>query len=232
MILELSEIVKQKKEDLIYGLSGKWNHPHRLSVISATGTYTQIIDTRPVRTGFLTAQERTEVIEGNLIPVITRHFVSNVPFRGASPAPIQDQGKFAMMHDALTPWKADCRFGNENTPVKIGTETIQGYTRPNTSSPWTPSTSFASDIIGNMVVSILDGGESPSYGRGADIEASMCSIWVDISYLGLYKEVRRFPWDDPWDSETQIFTDFLADWITDGGLGYSGSTSLEIVFNS
>lgn len=231
--MTLAEVIKSKKAELEDFLEQQafYNHPHRLSEISMTGTDTRIIDTRPVVTG-LTAQERTDVIYGADVPVITRKIIEKIPHIGSDPAPPQAKGEFAMMINPMGPWEARCQNGLDNDDAVIGQTTIVPYTRATTSSPWVAGTPNTFDITGNLVIDILDGGEPPSQGRGADIDASRCKIVVDFQILSIVDFIYRFPWDDPWASETALFTDSLNDWITAGGTGYSGSTDLTLVFTS
>jgi len=236
MLSELSEIVKSKKAELQSFLIAFWNHPHRLSEVSLTGTYTTIVDERSFTGAGLSASVETATLTGSLFTTTTRKLAEKTPFKASLSEISLAQGEIAMMHNALIPWEVFQATGTVNSDVTVGSLVVDDYTRPNTSSPWTLVSSNTFDIDGHFEIGIIDGGDEISGGRGADVDSSRCSISIAIS-AGVYSftvEFFRFPWDDPWSSETTAFSDNLSDWITAGnaanGGGYSGSSSLEAVF--
>jgi len=178
----------------------------------------------------LTAQLRTDVYIGESFPIITRVIIENVIFKSSSPS-IPAKGEISVMHDASTPWRIASEAGLETDPVVIGTTTIEAFSRDSISDPWESVSSYDTDITGNLVFAVTGGGDPTSGGKGTG-DSNKAQLLINISALGIFEYIGRFPWDDPWTSETDIFTDFLDAWILDGGTGYSGSSTLEIFFAS
>lgn len=234
MIDEHLAIIKEKKYDLHSFLQEYWNHPHRLAEISLSGTLTQIEDDR-LKTGAGTsAMVDTLVFTGSLFPKITRKFYDNEPFKsfdGPDPA----KGEITISQNCIYPWRMISNAGHPNDDVTVGTFTRQGFTRTTTSSPWVFRGSSTYDLTGNFECSPINGGDIVSGGRGADIESSKAEINFNISVIGIYETVKRFPWVDPWASDTDVFADWLDDWIANGnatyGGGFSGSSSMSLDFS-
>jgi len=234
MVEEYLAIIKQKKHDLHDFLQGYWNHPHRLTEISLSGYLTQIEDGRDFTGAGTSAFVDTYDYTGSLFPVITRKFYDNEPFKSfAGPEP--SKGEITISQDCLYGWRMISNQGLENDPVTVGTFTRESYTRATIGSPWVLGSTTSYDLIGNLICLPNNGGDVVSGGRGADVDSSKADILIDISIMGLFTTIGRFPWNDPWASETDAFTDFLNDWIANGnaayGAGFSGSCSMSLDFS-
>ena len=235
MVKEYLAKIKEKKHDLHDFLQSYWNHPHRLAEISLSGTLTQIEDGR-LKTGAGTSTFMdTLVFTGSLFPVITRKFYENQPFKTSGSGPQPTKGEITISQNCIYPWRMISNAGHPNDDVTVGTFTREGFTRTTTSDPWVSGGSSTYDLTGNFICLPNNGGDVVSGGRGADIESSKAEINFNISVIGIYETVKRFPWVDPWASDTDVFTDWLDDWIANGnatyGGGFSGSSSMSLDFS-
>jgi len=235
MVEEYLAKIKEKKHDLHDFLQYYWNHPHRLAEISLSGSLTQIEDGRQFTGAGTSAFMDTYDYTGSLFPVITRKFYENQPFKTSGSGPQPAKGEITISQNCIYGWRMISNQGNPNDDVTVGTFTRESYTRATTGDPWVLGSTTSYDLTGNFICLPNNGGDVVSGGRGADIATSKADILIDISIMGLYTTIGRFPWTDPWASEVDAFTDFLDDWIANGnatyGAGFSGSCSMSLDFS-
>ena len=238
---ELSDLVKSKKAAIFDFLQGDTttylNHPHRLASVSMSGTRTKVEDTRLFSSAgsAYVAYVTTEYVDGSLLTPWTRMFDGKTPVHSATLSdalPTPGDGEIYLMHRTGRPWYIYQVGVTSPANTLIGTRTTDTYTRSNLSDPFAFSSTYSEDITGSIsALTISGGGNTVSGGRDTD-PSSKSQIYTTA--MGVTSSIYRFPWNDPWDSETDVFSDDLAAWIAAGntayGAGYSGSCSLSLDF--
>lgn len=231
------------------------NHPHRLPVIRVTGTLDYEYDERAIATG-LGAQKITVNVDFSALSEWTRVFNEKIPVVKSGPnqkvAPT-DQGEFNVTQSLVRGypdysshfWRFIFVLGDLYDSVKIGEETVTNYTREDTDTDiWDPVDETVIDIDAAWFPSLSSlGGDPVSGGRGADNEEN--SVGISVKAVGNFNSpvfeifesvvVYRLPWEDPWENESELFSDALADFITAAnaysGGGWSGSTTMALEFS-
>ena len=131
-------------------------------------------------------------------------------------------------------------IGEEYEPVKVGEKIRKTYERDHVTDPWTETSSTTTDIMMSYAPFFGGGGAPLSGGRGADNEANSADIrgefTVNVDVFIPYRDTTffRLPWEDPWENESDVFTDDLADYIAAGNADdpgcWSGSTTMTLEF--
>jgi hypothetical protein len=216
-----------------------YNHPHRLAEISTSGSLSYIIDEREFTSPGNYAKLYDFDIDFSDMPAWTRLLWQKNGYPGIGSVPVSN-GEFGWLHRPLYFWRAEVVYGSTPSAVKIGTCTQTNYSRPTADDPWEEDSSDTTDIDGYFQFFLLSGGGGGAFdGR----EGLPCEISFSGSFDGtnsfklpnLNALIERFPWDDPWASESAAFSDAFDDHLdtenaADGG-GHSGSCSLELVFS-
>jgi hypothetical protein len=227
------------------------NHPHRLPVLRLTGTLDYEYDERAIATG-LGAQKTTVNVDFSALSEWTRVFNEKIPVVKSGPnqkvAPT-DQGEFNVTQSFtdFSPrfWRFVFVLGDLFNSVKIGEQTVTSYQRDTDTDPWVFVDETVTDIEGTWFPSLSSlGGDPVSGGRGADndensvgISADGFSIYASLDPFEIFQSVvvYRLPWEDPWENESELFSDALTDYIAAAnaysGGGWSGSTTMALEFS-
>lgn len=231
------DVIKSKKNAAHAFFIGDnyFNHPHRLASVGLSGSMIKIADGRLSSSAGLEASLITSTYTGSLYPEVVRRLFEKDPVIETMANALPAKGEICMGHLLAFPWRIYVQHGPLNDSVTVGTRTDQRYTRSTMGSPWVAGSLFTYDITDMLQCSITGGGSPTSGGRDAEDDTEKASILIAMYEPAISGTIKRFPWDDPWASETGIFTDHLAAWIAAGnaihGAGYSGSCSLSLDFN-
>ena len=249
LISRKNEEFKDKKENLInWAGQSRYNHPHRLTGISVSGSFDYTIDERDFTSPGTSADLYVYDIDFSLANSAERIFIDKFPWRGSTPPVEPDADEVVLAHQPLEGmWEIIPSYGaNGIRPTRevVGTLTVTPYTRPTTGDPWVAGTPVETDMEFSFGMFISGGGEPASGGRGDDSSDEETQITFSDSWIGTGASnlpdfgvvLGRLPWDDPWSSETAEFSTILSDFISaantaDGG-GHSGSTTLSLDFTS
>jgi hypothetical protein len=231
------------------------NHPHRLPVLRLTGSLDYEFDETAIATG-LGAQKITVNVDFSALSEWTRVFNEKIPVVKNGPnqkvAPT-NQGEFNVTQSLVRDfpdysphfWRFIFSIGDFFDSVKIGEQTVTNYQRDTDTDPWVFVDETVTDIEGEWSPSLSSlGGDPVSGGRGADneensvgISADGFSIYASLDPFEIFQSVvvYRLPWEDPWENESELFSDALADFITAQnayyGGGWTGSTSMALEFS-
>lgn len=223
------------------------NHPHRLPVLRLTGSLDYEYDERAIATG-LGAQKTTVNVDFSELSEWTRVFNEKIPVVKSGPnqkvAPT-DQGEFNVTQSFtdFSPrfWRFVFVLGDLFDLVKIGEQTVTNYERDTDTDPWVFVDETVTDIDAAWFPSLSSlGGDPVSGGRGADNEENSVGISVEAVNTSVFEifqsvVVYRLPWEDPWENESELFSDALADYITAQnayyGGGWTGSTTMTLEFS-
>jgi hypothetical protein len=228
------------------------NHPHRLPVLRLTGSLDYEYDERAIATG-LNAQKTTVNVDFSELSEWTRVFNEKIPVVKSGPsqkvAPT-DQGEFNVTQSLVRDfpdysshfWRFVFVLGDLYDSVKIGEQTVTNYTREDTDTDiWDPVDETVTDIDAAWFPSLSSlGGDPVSGGRGADNEENSVGISVkavNTSVFDIFQSVvvYRLPWEDPWENESELFSDALVDYIAAAnaysGGGWTGSTTMTLEFS-
>lgn len=223
------------------------NHPHRLPVLRLTGSLDYEYDERAIATG-LGAQKTTVNVDFSALSEWTRVFNEKIPVVKSGPnqkvAPT-DQGEFNVTQSFtdFSPrfWRFVFVLGDLFDLVKIGEQTVTNYQRDTDTDPWVFVDETVTDIDAAWFPSLSSlGGDPVSGGRGADNEENSVGISVEAVNTSVFEifqsvVVYRLPWEDPWENESELFSDALADYITAQnayyGGGWTGSTTMTLEFS-
>jgi len=223
------------------------NHPHRLPVLRLTGSLDYEYDERAIATG-LGAQKTTVNVDFSELSEWTRVFNEKIPVVKSGPnqkvAPT-DQGEFNVTQSFtdFSPrfWRFVFVLGDLFDLVKIGEQTVTNYQRDTDTDPWVFVDETVTDIDAAWFPSLSSlGGDPVSGGRGADNEENSVGISVEAVNTSVFEifqsvVVYRLPWEDPWENESELFSDALVDYIAAAnaysGGGWSGSTTMALEFS-
>jgi len=233
-IMNNFESVKAAKEAFLVDYIN--NHPHRLEFFKYTGTVNYEFDGRLIDDA-LTASHTVTDIDLSLMDYWPRVYQEELPVIEIG---FPNEGEFTICQEIYTFWRMGLTLGDEYEQVKVGERVTTGYIRYDPEDPWTENSSTTSDIM--MAYKprfIYLGGDPTSGGRGADNEANSVSIEglfdVISSIFVPNGVIYRLPWEDPWDNESDVFTDDLADYIAAGNADdpgcWSGSTTMTLEFS-
>jgi hypothetical protein len=241
-------LVKNKKASMASFLETRfYNHPHRLPSVALSGALTYTVDERSFTAHSSPVNgEVAYVFVFNLTftgtAAYTRIFESRYPWISV-PSGTPAQGEFLISHRHGTYfWRFEIDSGPTLDPEVIGTVTRSKYVY--SSGAWgLDSVDAPQDITLQFTFSISGGGDPTSGGRDDDSDDERATILVTPDLSGTYSDklpefgstnVYRFPWDDPWASETTAFSDIFATHLitknaADGG-GHSGTCSMSLDF--
>ena len=230
------ESVKGQKDNWIEDYIN--NHPHRLEILKYTGTVNYEFDSR-IKDNTYVASHVVVDMDLSLMDHWTRVYFEELPVIQRR---IPNQGEFTCWHQLRYFWSMATENGDAHDQVKIGEKITKTYDRDNFGDPWTENSSTTLDIMMSYRAVAGFGGAPLSGGRGADNQANSCQIrtaWLEegIGIFIPYREgtIFRLPWEDPWDNESDVFTDSLADYIAAGNAVnpgcWSGSTTMALEFS-
>lgn len=232
------ESVKDAKKSFIDDYLNEY--PHRLSSMRLTGTESIEEDRRlqPRFAEALGVEKYNYEIDFSLLPVYTRAFHQKLPV--IEPYnPTTNIRQFSMLHNPNSFWRC-IYYTNTNEvfdlpPIKLGSSTVTEYTRETIEDPWVEGGTYPfEDYYTNWFPYIQPSGGYPwSGGRDEDNDENSISI---ILYGGALtnRPIYRLPWEDPWENESAVFSDALAEYIADQNLtyggGWTGSTTATLEF--
>ena len=210
------------------------NHPHRLDFFKYTGSVNYEFDGRLIEDA-LTASYTVTDIDLSLADHWTRVYQEELPVIEIKRP---NAGEFSIMQQNSTFWRFVVEEGDELAQVKVGERVTTSYSRDDPADPWTEDSSTTTDIMMSYFPNfIYAGGDPTSGGRGADNEENSVSI-LGLIYSSAFIPngvIYRLPWEDPWDNESDVFTDALADYIAAGNADdpgcWSGSTTMALEFS-
>ena len=222
---------KEKKFFLIAGWS---NHPNRLPSITLSGTLTHDDDRRDTEIG-LTATRTVKEIDFTTFTPWVRVYRGKIPLLSL-PTDINGDSEFSIFAPSFAPWSATAKIGG--TPdTTCGTSTFYEYSRATDEDPWVEDSSTPTDIVIAWTPSIDGGGHPVSGGKGADDEDNSIQIsnWPNVFGNISSVAVYRLPWENPWASESALFSatfdDDIDDLNTADGGGHSGSCTFSVSFS-
>lgn len=232
MGLSYYEDFKAKKQ-----LQWEGNHPHRLPALRMSGTLNHE-DDRRVTAGGLTATRTVVDLDFSLMATWTRVFREKVPLLALQTG--LAEGTFGLFHRSAQFWSlwVSNSFGATPATVTIGTTTVYRYTRTTVMDPWVLDTTTTTDYDYQWRPVLFGGGDPSSGGKGPDNEDNSIRITAfqgGFPFLGNVA-VYRLPWEDPWTSESTIYSDAFADGLatrnTASGGGHSGTCSATLHFTA
>jgi hypothetical protein len=245
------EAVKAAKESYIYKHVG--NHPHRVQVIRLTGSINYVYDGRGIAK-FSTSRKELNVDLANL-PEYTRKFVEKIPARYSPNLNVYEFSALSLLRE---PWgfraSAKDRAGQLDLPekFKVGECKETNYTRDSEEDNWEILSSGAEDVYCYWSPRVFSvGGHPNSGGRGDDTDENSVSFYLNGEFTGdpdgpigdvlsfnpfrVNYLVYRLPWVDPWENESELYSELFDDWIAeqnaDDGGGWTGSTTMTLEFS-
>lgn len=225
------------------------NHPHRLSSIQLSGSVNYEWDARNSTQDF--GYKETLNVNLSSLPSWTRVYEEELPVIEAGIH--TDVGVFGLTHSDKYFWRFEFALGTPYDEVVVGQHTITNYYKPVISydpfieGPWEETSSETTDITAswNPVIGFnYRGGDPVSGGRGADNVANSAGIEAAVYLNGNFNFggfgfvpegiAYRLPWQDSWASESASYSESMADFLEErnefSGGGWTGSTSMRLVF--
>jgi len=234
------ESVKAAKKSFIDDYINEY--PHRLSSMRITGTESIEEDERlqPRLAEALGAAKYNYEFDYSSLPVYKRAFYQRLPII-KFPSPDQNIREFSMVHNPNYFWKCVYHTNTKEVfdlpPIKVGSSTVTYYTRPTIEDPWVEGGTYPyDDYYTNWIPYILQSGGYPSSGgKDEDNDENSISIVLFGLPAAQSREIYRLPWEDPWENESAVFSEGLADYIAGQNIsyggGWTGSTTVTLEFS-
>lgn len=228
------------------------NHPHRLSSIRITGSYTYQFDGREVAGTALTAYKLNADVDYATLPAWTRVFgelpvIDNIgQTEVAGGAEGLNEYEFYVAQDLFYFWRFYLVVSDIPEPVKVGELQTTLYGRDSTEDEWVEISVETEDIEESGYPAVITtspffnglGGHPVSGGKGSDNDENSAHLFFIFNGSGapfpLASGIYRLPWQDPWADESSVYTDAMTDWIAENnvfeGGGWTGSASVTLEF--
>ena len=230
------------------------NHPHRLSSIRLTGTYTYEFDGREVAGTALTAYKLNADVDYATLPAWTRVFgelpvidtIGQTEVAGGAEG--LNEYEFYVAQDLFYFWRFYLVVSDIPEAVKVGELQTTFYERDSTEDEWVEISVETEDIEESGYPTVLatspffngPGGHPVSGGKGSNNDENSAHLFYIFTGssgppFSLASGIYRLPWQDPWADESSVYTDAMTDWIAennvfDGG-GWTGSASVTLEFS-
>ena len=215
------------------------NHPHRLELVTFSGSSDLTVDEKVFTGAGLSASVHVLTVDYSLLDPWARVLNDAFPFYGSFVLP--NQGEFYLAHRRIRFWDMVDYYGSSWSSVVIGSVDVTAYTRPSTLDPWVAGSTTTTDITAISQIAFDKGGDVDSGGYTADVLGEITtSITTSgagstyVSNLSISGLILRDPKNDTWAAESAIFSDNFTDLVSDlnaiyGG-GCSGSTDFTVTF--
>ena len=226
------------------------NHPHRLSSIRITGTYTYQFDEREVAGTALTAYKLNAYVDYATLPAWTRVFgelpvIDNIGQTGVAGGADLNEYEFYVAQDLFYFWRFYLVVSDIPDPVKVGELETTFYERDSTEDEWVAISVETEDIEESGYPAVITtspffnglGGHPVSGGKGSDNDensAHLFFVFIGSGEPFVDAGIYRLPWQDPWADESSVYTDAMTDWIAENndltGGGWSGEAEVTLEF--